>query len=248
MSDKGYKVEKVLPYKKKKEGKEEQVKEMFNSISTHYDAMNRAMTMGIDVTWRRRAIKSLRKYKPKLILDVATGTADFAIEASQRLRPLKIIGIDISEKMIENGRIKVAKQGLSNVIELKKDNCLQCSYDEALFDAVTVAFGLRNFENLEKGIKEMYRVLKPGGNLVILELSEPSFLFLPFYRIYTKLIIPFMACSLRQDVKAYQYLPTTIQYFPKGKEMIALLQKCGFKEVKYRRFTFGVCSFYRALK
>lgn len=248
MSNEGYKVEKVLPYKKKEGGKKEQVQDMFNSISGSYDAMNRTMTMGIDVSWRKRAIKSLRQLKPQLILDVATGTGDFAIETYRKLQPKKVVGIDISEKMLEIGCIKVSKQGLSGKVQLLKGDCMQLKYEDASFDAVTVAFGVRNFENLEQGISEMCRVLKPSGSLIILELSEPNFLFKPFYRLYTKLIIPFIAASFQQDVKAYQYLPNTIQVFPKGKEMIAILKKCGFSEVKYRTFTFGVCSFYRAVK
>lgn len=248
MANNGYKVERVLPYRKNDASKKEQVKEMFNSISENYDTMNRTMTMGIDVSWRRRAIKSLKKSHPKLILDVATGTGDFAIESYQRLQPLKVVGIDISDKMLEIGRLKVGKLGLSNKVELIHGDCMQIKFDYASFDAVTVAFGLRNFEDLEQGIIEMYRVLKPGGNLIILELSEPHFLFLPFYRFYTKVIIPMVACTFRRDVKAYQYLPNTIQVFPKRDEMMALFKKYGFKEVHYRRFTFGVCSFYRAVK
>jgi demethylmenaquinone methyltransferase/2-methoxy-6-polyprenyl-1,4-benzoquinol methylase len=248
MANDGYKVERVLPYRKNDASKKEQVKEMFNSISENYDTMNRTMTMGIDISWRRRAIKSLKKLKPKLMLDVATGTGDFAIESFQRLQPTKIIGIDISDKMLEVGRLKVGKLHLTNKVELIQGDCMHIKYDFASFDAVTVAFGLRNFEDLEQGIIEMYRVLKPGGNLVILELSEPHFLFLPFYRFYTKVIIPMVACTFRNNVKAYQYLPNTIQAFPKKEEMVALFIKCGFKEVHCRKFTFGVCSFYRAVK
>ncbi len=248
MTKQTYQVEEVLPYKKKSGSKKKQIMDMFDSISESYDTMNRAMTLGIDLSWRKRAIASLIPFKPKFILDVATGTGDFAIESFKRLRPSKIVGVDISDKMLEIGQLKVAKEGLRNFIELKHGDCMHLMYDDASFDAVTIAFGIRNFERLEKGISEMHRVLKFGGNLVILELSEPNFLFKPFYRIYTKIIIPFVACSLGHDVKAYQYLPNTIKVFPKGKEMIAILEKCGFKEVKYRRFTFGVCSFYRARK
>lgn len=243
----GFLVEKVLPYEK--EGsKREQVKRMFNAISPHYDSMNRAMTMGIDVSWRRRAILSLKKFSPKLILDVATGTGDFALESYRRLRPEKVVGVDISENMLEVGRIKVAKADLSGRVELMQGDCLNLQYEDGVFDAVTVAFGVRNYEDLEKGITEMCRVLKVGGNLVILEMSEPGALFKPLYRIYTKVIIPIIAFFFSQDKKAYQYLPNSIQAFPQGKEMIALLKKCGFSEVKHRKFTFGVCAFYLARK
>ena len=244
----GYQVEKVLPYKKQEASKREQVKEMFNAISGHYDAMNRTMTMGIDVTWRRRAINSLKRIKPKLILDVATGTGDFAIESFKILQPKKVVGIDISEKMLEIGRLKVSKQGLSKNIQLLQGDCMQLKYEDNSFDAITVAFGIRNFEDLEQGITEMCRVLKSGGNLLIVEASEPFTIFKPFYYFYTKVVMPILALIFRQDVKAYKYLPNSIHVFPKGKKMIAILQSCGFSEVKFRTFTFGVCSFYRAVK
>jgi demethylmenaquinone methyltransferase/2-methoxy-6-polyprenyl-1,4-benzoquinol methylase len=181
-------------------------------------------------------------------LDVACGTADFALESYSRLNPLKVVGIDISENMLQVGRIKVAKQGLGEKVELLQGDCLHLKYDDNIFDAVTVAFGIRNFENLESGIMEMLRVLKPGGNMVILELSEPAVVFKPFYRLYTKIFIPIVACFMRVDSKAYQYLPNSIQVFPKGKEMVEIIKKCGFSEVKYRSFTFGVCSYYKAVK
>jgi len=244
---KGYLVEKVLPYKQEG-GKQEQVKKMFNAISEHYDSMNRAMTMGIDISWRKKAILSLKKSHPRLILDVATGTGDFAIESYRDLKPLKVVGVDISENMLEVGRLKVGKLGFGGKIELIQGDCMHLKYDNAIFDAVTIAFGVRNFEHLELGITEMCRVLKVGGHLVILEMSEPRLIFKPLYRIYTKFFIPIVACFLKQDKNAYKYLPDSIQAFPKGKEMIAILKKCGFSEVTHRRFTFGVCSFYLARK
>lgn len=242
-----YKVESVLPYNQK-DTKKEQITKMFNAISEQYDLMNRAMTMGVDLSWRRIAIDSLKPYKPQLILDVATGTGDFAIEAQKRLEAQKLIGVDLSEKMLEVGRIKVAKMGLSSKIELTQGDCMSLEYEDSVFDAVTVAFGVRNYESLEKGVKEMCRVLKPGGNLIILEMSEPYTWVKPFYKIYTKYVIPAIAKIYSKDKNAYNYLPNSIEAFPQGSEMIELLKYCGFSQVKYKRFTFGVCSFYRALK
>ncbi|MDR3704812.1 MAG: bifunctional demethylmenaquinone methyltransferase/2-methoxy-6-polyprenyl-1,4-benzoquinol methylase UbiE [Paludibacteraceae bacterium] len=245
--EKGYLCEKVLPYESKG-NKKEQITSMFNSISEHYDLMNRAMTMGIDIVWRRKAINSIKSFQPKFILDVATGTGDFAIESYKKLHPEKVIGIDLSKNMLEIGKIKVAKQSLGGKIELTEGDCMNLHYDNSIFDAVTVAFGVRNFESLEKGIKEMNRVLKKGGHLVILEMSEPFTVFKPFYYLYAKFVIPSVGRFYSKDAKAYQYLPQSIDAFPKGKEMTTLLEKCGFSEVKHRRFTFGVCAFYLAKK
>lgn len=245
--EKEFLCEKVLPYESK-EHKKDQIVRMFNSISEHYDTMNRAMTMGVDITWRRKAINSIKSFRPKVILDVATGTGDFAIESYKKLSPEKVIGVDVSSKMLEIGKIKVAKQALGGKIELTLGDCMNLHYDNCVFDAVTVAFGVRNFESLEKGITEMNRVLKQGGHLVILEMSEPFVIFKPFYFLYAKFVIPFVGRLYSKDAKAYRYLPLSIDAFPKGKVMIALLKKCGFSEVKYRRFTFGVCSFYLAKK
>jgi demethylmenaquinone methyltransferase / 2-methoxy-6-polyprenyl-1,4-benzoquinol methylase len=242
-----YLVETVLPYSDDS-SKKDQIKRMFNAISEQYDVMNRAMTMGVDIIWRKKAINSLKSYKPKFILDVATGTGDFAVEAYKRLHAEKVIGIDLSPNMLEIGRIKVAKLHLSGKIELLEGDCMQIEYQDAIFDAVTVAFGVRNYESLERGGKEMCRVLKPGGNLIILEMSEPFIWAKPFYNLYAKYIIPAVARFYSKDTKAYQYLPNSIEAFPHGKEMISLLKTCGFSEVKYRRFTFGVCAFYRATK
>lgn len=244
---KTYKVESVLPYNAE-DTKKVQITKMFDAISDQYDLMNRAMTMGVDIAWRRNAIHSLKPFAPKLILDVATGTGDFAVEAYKRLHADKVIGVDLSANMLEIGKIKVAKMGLSSKIELNLGDCMKLDFDSNLFDAVTVAFGVRNYESLEQGISEMCRVLKPGGNLVILEMSEPFTWAKPFYKIYTKFVIPAIARIYSKDKSAYHYLPNSIEAFPQGKEMIALLKKCGFTEVKHRRFTFGVCAFYRARK
>jgi demethylmenaquinone methyltransferase / 2-methoxy-6-polyprenyl-1,4-benzoquinol methylase len=245
--DKEYNCEKVLPYDDKG-AKTEQVQEMFNTISTHYDAMNRTMTMGVDIAWRRKSISKLKKYQPKSILDVATGTGDFAIDAFRLLHPDKIIGIDLSDKMLEIGRDKIAKLQLSSKIEMLQGDSLALPFDAEQFDAVTVAFGVRNFENLAKGIAEMQRVLKPGGHLVILEMAEPHGVVKPFYRIYTQWIIPFVARLFSSDVRAYRYLPDSIKAFPHGKKMKTLLHDCGFSSVEQQNYTFGVCACYLAEK
>ncbi len=242
-----YKCEDVKPYDSDT-GKKEQITRMFDAISKQYDLMNRAMTMGVDIVWRKKAIDSLKQFNPKLLLDVATGTGDFAIEAYNRLSLDKVTGVDLSEMMLQVGREKISGLGLSEYFDLQQGDCLNLDFTSEAFDAVTVAFGVRNFESLETGISEMCRVLRPGGNLVILEMSQPYPFFKPFYKIYTKLIIPIIASFFSKDKKAYNYLPESIDAFPEGKEMISLLKKCGFATVAHKRFTFGVCAFYRAQK
>jgi demethylmenaquinone methyltransferase/2-methoxy-6-polyprenyl-1,4-benzoquinol methylase len=242
-----YKCEKIVPYDEKQR-KKEQIRDMFDSIAEHYDTMNRTMSIGVDVAWRKKAILKLKKYNPKTILDVATGTGDFAIDAYRLLLPQKIIGIDLSEKMLEVGRKKVNQLGLASVIDLKEGDSLALPFDSAKFDAVTVAFGVRNFENLSAGITEMQRVLKTGGQLLILEMSEPNGFIRPFYAMYSKFLIPIIARFFSKDIKAYRYLPNSIKAFPKEKEMKTLLRSCGFFRVEYTNFTFGICSCYLAVK
>ena len=245
--DKGYNCEKVLPYEKE-EGKKEQIRDMFDSIANHYDTMNRTMSLGVDISWRRKAVLKLKKYAPNTILDVATGTGDFAIDAYQILHPEKIVGIDLSEKMLTVGREKINNIGLSSVIDLEQADSLALTFDTATYDAVTVAFGVRNFENLAKGISEMQRVLKIGGQLLILEMAEPKGIIKPFYAVYSKVIIPVIARFFSKDIKAYRYLPNSIKAFPKENEIKTLLYSCGFSRVEYSDFTFGICSCYLAVK
>lgn len=244
----GFKVEKVLPYEQEG-GKKEQIVRMFDAISDNYDPMNRFMTFGIDTIWRKNAILSLKKFAPQTILDVATGTGDFAINAFRLLNPSKIVGIDISEGMLKVGETKVSMPEFQSKIELKVGDSTNLEFNDATFDAATVAFGVRNFENLEKGISEMCRVLKPGGHLVILEMSEPEhFPIRELYRIYSKTVIPAFAKLFSKDRKAYTYLPKSIEAFPQGKAMTELLKKCGFSSVIHKKYTLGVCAFYLAEK
>jgi len=249
MSDKkGFDCEKVLPYEQDG-GKKEQIIRMFDTISANYDPMNRFMTFGMDIIWRKRALLSLKKFKPQLLLDVATGTGDFAIGAFQLLKTEKIIGIDISEGMLEVGRKKIEQYSLQKQIELQTGDSMNLHFESQTFDAVTVAFGVRNYENLQKGISEMCRVLKPGGHLVILEMSEPQrFPTKQFYQLYSKFVIPAFARLFSKDNKAYSYLPKSIEAFPQGEEMKSLLLSCGFSAVEHKIYCPGVCAFYLATK
>lgn len=222
---------------------------MFDTIAEKYDPMNRLMSLGNDRTWRKKAILSLKELNPKKILDIATGTGDFAISAHHLLSPEKITGIDISEGMLNVGQQKIAKLDLTDHIVLQVGDSMQLDFDAQTFDAVTVAFGVRNFESLHKGLSEIYRVLKTGGVAVILELSEPENAFMKLgYKLYTKLVIPVLARFISKDTRAYNYLPQSIEAFPQGKEMKALLYECGFSQVEVKTFTCGSCSFYRAVK
>ncbi|MBP5456928.1 MAG: bifunctional demethylmenaquinone methyltransferase/2-methoxy-6-polyprenyl-1,4-benzoquinol methylase UbiE [Paludibacteraceae bacterium] len=243
-----YKCENVLPYDNQK-GKTEQVEQMFDNIAGQYDPMNRIMSLGNDRTWRKKAIETLKSIAPKRILDVATGTGDFAIAAQKELKPQEMIGIDLSEKMLEVGRKKLQSLGLSDSITLQKGDSTALDFEEGRFDAVTVAFGVRNFESLQKGLSEINRVLRKGGAAAILELSEPTNpIYKLGYKIYTGCIIPIFARLLSKDTRAYSYLPDSIEAFPEGEEMKKLLLECGFSQVTIRRFTFGTCSFYYAIK
>jgi demethylmenaquinone methyltransferase/2-methoxy-6-polyprenyl-1,4-benzoquinol methylase len=243
-----YKCEKVLPYDSPK-GKKEQVEQMFDAIAEKYDPMNRLMSLGNDRSWRKKAILSLKESNPRKILDVATGTGDFAIAAYNLLSPEKIIGIDISEGMLRIGQQKIEKLGIADRITFQAGDSTGLDFDAQSFDAVTVAFGVRNFESLSKGLCEICRVLKAGGVAVILELSQPQNAFFKFgYKLYTKLAIPVLARVVSKDVRAYNYLPQSIEAFPQGKKMKELLLECGFSQVEVKTFTLGSCSFYRAVK
>ncbi|ELR70396.1 Ubiquinone/menaquinone biosynthesis methyltransferase UbiE [Fulvivirga imtechensis AK7] len=234
----------VVPYKEKQSGKKEQVAEMFNSISRKYDFLNHFLSLGIDILWRKKAIRLLKSDEPKEILDIATGTGDFAIE-SLRLNPDQVIGVDISEGMLEVGREKLKRKGLDDKIELRMGDSEKLLFDDNKFDAVIVSFGVRNFENLERGIADMYRVLKPGGKTVILEFSKPSkFPFKNIYNFYFKAILPKIGRLVSKDKAAYTYLPESVQAFPDGKNFLKVLEKVGFKNTRCKPLTFGISSIY----
>ena len=238
----------VVPYKDASENKKTQVAQMFNSIAGKYDFLNHFLSAGIDIYWRKKAIGLLQKSAPKQILDIATGTGDFAIEAL-KVNPDKITGIDISEGMLAVGREKLQKKGLTNKIELFTGDSENLQFEADSFDAVTAAFGVRNFENLEKGLSEMNRVLKPGGRVVILEFSKPTaFPMKQGYNFYFKNILPVFGKLISKDQSAYTYLPESVQAFPDGKSFLAILEKVGFKNTQWQSLTFGICSIYTGIK
>src|SRR5690554_5876606 len=238
----------IVPYKDRNEGKKEQVANMFNNISKHYDLLNHVLSLGIDVLWRKKAIKKLQQTQPKLILDIATGTGDFAIEALA-LNPEKVIGVDISEGMLEVARKKIKKKNLDHIITLELGDSEKLMYPENNFDAVIVSFGVRNFENLEKGLADMYRVLKPGGKAVIIEFSKPEkFPMKQGYNFYFKYILPQIGKLISKDNDAYTYLPESVQAFPYGRDFLAILEKIGYKNTTCTSLTFGISAIYTGEK
>lgn len=243
MSD--YAHDTVVPYKDSELGKKQQVAGMFNDIAFRYDFLNRFLSAGIDVRWRKKAIRQLQEIQPKTILDVATGTADVAIMASGILKPRKIVGIDISEGMLDIGRKKVQKLGLQNTIELLNGDCETINFDNDSFEAVTVAFGVRNFENLEKGLSEIKRVLKPGGKLVVLEFSKPeSAVVKSMYNLYMKIICPNVGKLFSKNRNAYRYLDESIKKFPEGKNFTSILDNLGYRNTYSKPLSLGICSIY----
>jgi demethylmenaquinone methyltransferase/2-methoxy-6-polyprenyl-1,4-benzoquinol methylase len=235
----------IVPYKNSQLGKKQQVAGMFNDIAFRYDFLNRFLSAGIDIRWRKKAIKQLLTINPKTILDVATGTADVAIMASAILKPDKITGIDISDGMLELGRKKIQKAGLDATIELLNGDCETINFKNDSFDAVTVAFGVRNFENLEKGLSEIQRVLKPGGRLVVLEFSKPKATVVKFfYNFYMKIICPVAGKIFSKNRNAYQYLDESIQRFPEGKNFTDILDNLGYKNTYTKPLSLGICSIY----
>lgn len=234
----------IVPYKEQTAGKKEQVAQMFNNISKRYDFLNHFLSLGIDIMWRKKAIKMLKEDHPKQILDIATGTGDFAIE-SLALNPDKVIGVDISEGMLEVGRKKMKQRKYDDRIELHLGDSEGLLFDDNKFDAVIVAFGVRNFENLEKGLEDMYRVLKPGGKVVVLEFSKPtSFPFKQIYQFYFKYILPSVGRIISKDQAAYTYLPDSVRNFPDGKNFLNILDRIGFLKTQCRPLTLGISSIY----
>ena len=239
----------VTPYKNQDASKKEQVATMFNNISKTYDFLNHFLSLGIDIIWRKKAIKELLNDKPDTILDVATGTGDFAFEALEILKPKKIIGVDISRGMLDVADEKIIKRNKSEVFEVRLGDSEKLLFDDASFDAVTVAYGVRNFENLEKGIADMLRVLKPGGKAVILEFSKPkAFPVKQLYNFYFQYITPTVGKVFSKDASAYSYLPESVMAFPDGKKFIDLMVKVGYKNTKCKPLAFGICSIYTGIK
>lgn len=243
-----YEQEKIKPYERDGH-KREQVEEMFNNIAHTYDLLNHYLSFGIDKRWRKKAIDTLRPYQPKHLLDIATGTGDFAILSANRLKPDSIIGADISEGMMEVGRQKVKTAGIDHIIHFQREDCGNLTFEDSTFDAVTVAYGVRNFEDLDKGLSEICRVLKPNGHLLIVELSSPhKFPMKQLFSIYAKIIMPTIGKIISKDNSAYTYLPATMAAFPQGEIMQSILKKAGFSDVIFKRFTFGICTMYLATK
>jgi demethylmenaquinone methyltransferase/2-methoxy-6-polyprenyl-1,4-benzoquinol methylase len=227
----------------------DQIEEMFNSISSHYDRLNRLLSLGTDRSWRRRAVDLIGRYRhPAMILDVATGTADLAV-AAMRLDPVRITGIDISDKMLELGRRKIERLGLDEKIELLKGDSEQIMFDEGTFDAVMSAFGIRNFTDTVAGLHEMKRVLRPGGIIMILEFSKPSrFPIKQLYYFYFRKLLPWIGRKVSGDRDAYSYLPESVMSFPDNEDFLSLMRKAGFTETGQKKLTGGIASIYYGFK
>ncbi len=238
----------VKPYYQSDKSKKEEVADMFNNISKKYDFLNHFLSMGIDKLWRKKAIKILGKNNPKIILDIATGTGDFAIEAL-KLNPEKIIGVDISEGMLNIGKEKMKKKKINHIIDLQLGDSENLNFDDNYFDGYTVGFGVRNFENLEKGLSEMLRVLKPNGTAVILEFSKPKkFPIKQSFYVYSKYILPTVGKLVSKDNRAYTYLPESINAFPEGQNFIDIMEKVGYKNVQSKLVSGGIATIYYGVK
>lgn len=242
-----YEQEEIKPYHEGE--KAQQVEAMFDNIAPTYDKLNHRLSWDIDRGWRKKAIRQLEPYHPQELLDIATGTGDFAIMAAQMLNPRKIVGADISEGMMAVGAEKVKKLQLQDVISFAKEDCLNLSYADGTFDAVTAAFGIRNFPDLDKGLREMCRVLRPGGHLSIVELTTPmKFPMKQLFKMYSHTVLPLYGRLISKDKSAYSYLTKTIEAFPQGERMMEILQQAGFKETAFKRLTCGICTLYMAEK
>ena len=243
-----YKQERITPYDHTTD-KGKQVEQMFDNIADAYDTLNHRLSWNIDKGWRKKAIRQLAPRHPLSVLDVATGTGDFAILAARMLEPQKVVGADISEGMMEIGRQKVAAAQLQDIISFRKEDCMQLSFGDNTYDAIIAAFGIRNFQDLEKGLSEMLRVMKEGGHLVILELSQPvRFPMRQLFWLYSHTLLPLYGKLLSKDNKAYRYLTASIEAFPQGEEMMTIFKKVGFKDPQFKRLTFGICTMYIATK
>jgi demethylmenaquinone methyltransferase/2-methoxy-6-polyprenyl-1,4-benzoquinol methylase len=242
-----YGQEQINPYHEGEKAK--QVEQMFDNIAPTYDKLNHRLSWDIDRGWRRKAIMQLAPHKPQDLLDIATGTGDFAILAAEMLHPKRLIGSDISEGMMEIGRQKVKERGLDSIITFERQDCLALSYPDEQFDAVTAAFGIRNFADLDQGLREMQRVLRRGGHLSIVELTTPvSFPMKQLFKIYSHTVLPIYGRLISRDASAYSYLTRTIEAFPQGERMVEILTRAGFSQARFKRLTFGICTMYLATK
>ena len=243
-----YKQELINPYGKDGE-KGKLVEQMFNNIAPTYDILNHRLSWDIDKSWRKKAISQLLPFNPQSILDIATGTGDFAILSAEMLSPKQMIGVDISDGMMTIGRQKAEAKGLQDIVFFKKEDCTNLSFEDDSFDAVTAAFGIRNFQDLDRGLSEMCRVLKQGGHLIIVELTTPiCFPMKQLFKIYSHTILPIYGRMISKDTNAYHYLINTIEAFPQGERMVEILRNIGFKEPKFTRLTSGICTMYFATK
>ena len=240
--------EKVKPYGDSNKSKKEEVAQMFNNISGKYDFLNHLLSMGIDKLWRKKAVKLLTEIKPLKIIDIATGTGDFALE-SLKVNPKEIIGLDISEGMLEVGRVKMKKKNVDHIISMQLGDSESIPFEDAYFDALTVGFGVRNFENLEKGLKEMLRVVRKDGMLLILEFSKPKkFPIKQLFAFYSSTILPFLGEKISKDKKAYSYLPESVAAFPEGDEFKQILMRLGYRNVEILPVSGGIASIYKGIK
>lgn len=240
--------EQVKPYGDSSKSKKEEVAEMFNNISAKYDFLNHFLSLGIDKLWRKKAVKMLRPINPKRILDIATGTGDFALE-SLSLKPKQVVGLDISSGMLEHGRVKMKKKGVDHIITMQQGDSEEIPYEDNYFDGLTVGFGVRNFENLEKGLGEMLRVVRPGGKLIILEFSKPKkFPIKQLFAFYSNNIIPILGKSISKDSNAYTYLPESVAAFPEGKDFENILAKVGYKDISSTLVSGGIATIYAGTK
>ncbi len=243
-----YEQEKINPYGREGD-KGELVEQMFNNIAQNYDKLNHRLSWDIDRSWRKKAIRQLCPYEPKTILDIATGTGDFALLAAKMLKPEKLIGADISEGMMAIGRKKIKAENLQDIITLKKEDCMNLSFADNSYDAVTAAFGIRNFKDLDRGLREMYRVLKTNGHLSIVELTTPvRFPMKQLFKLYSHTVLPVYGRIISHDESAYEYLTATIEAFPQGETMVQTLLRAGFSKASFKRLTFGICTMYFAEK
>lgn len=222
---------------------------MFNSIAPTYDRLNHTLSLGIDRRWRRKAVDALKPYKPQSILDIATGTGDFAMLAAERLQPQSIVGVDISEGMMDVARRKVADAGLDGMITFQQEDCTKLTYADCMFDAVTVSYGARNFTDLQAGLREMCRVLKPGGHMMLVELTTPRrFPMKQLFWVYANVVMRTIGRIISHDDSAYTYLPTSMAAFPQAEQLAPMMRDCGFSNVEFKRFTFGLSTMYLATK